>query len=75
MKKNRHNHIKESSMEKDERTVPLEIIFERANQVIKNKSLPNQSANTISEVVGAVVGLPKEYVLYEMLKRNEEINT
>lgn len=45
-------------------------VISNSARVLKNRELPNHDAFTISEVVGASLGLPKEYVLDEMLKKN-----
>ena len=50
--------------------VTLDIILDNAAKVVREKSLPNHNAFTISEVVGAVTGLSKEVVMDEMLRRN-----
>ena len=56
-------------MSKDDRTVKIETILDRAALVLKIQSLPSHNAFTISEVVAAVTGLPKEYVIEQMLER------
>jgi hypothetical protein len=52
-----------------EATIKVDTVIGRAKQAMKNRTLPNHDAFTISEVLGACLGLPKEYVLDEMMKR------
>ena len=51
-------------------TIKVETILKRAAQVLKNGELPNHNAFTISEVVGAVIGMSKEAVIEKMLEIN-----
>jgi len=48
----------------------LAMIIKNAARVLKERQLPNHNAFTISEVVGAVTGLPKEYVMDKMMEEN-----
>lgn len=54
----------------NESVIKLDTIFREASQVIKNKTLPNHDAFTISEVIGAVLNLPKEYVIKQILDKD-----
>jgi len=51
----------------NESIIKLSTIIGRANQIVQSKENPF-NAFDVSMVVGAVVGLPKEYVLNQMLK-------
>ena len=57
-------------MKISDKTVTMESICKGANLAISSKSLPKHNAFTISEVIGAVTGVPKEIVLDEMMRLN-----
>ena len=52
----------------DKLTIPLDTIMKRASQVLKENILPSHDAFTVSEVLGACLGLPKEYVIDQIIK-------
>jgi len=47
--------------------IDFDSMIREANTCLKKKQLPNHNAFTISEVIGAVTGVPKEVVLDKML--------
>ena len=55
-------------MDNNEPTIKLSSIFKQAGKVIKSGKLPKHDAFSISEVLGAATGLPKEYVMDQILK-------
>lgn len=58
-------------MSKD-RQISLDLMIKRIQLVIKDKLLPQHDVFSISEVLGAATGLPKEYILDEMLAAPKE---
>jgi len=50
-----------------EAAVKYKTIIRNARKAIRNGNLPNHNAFTISEVVGAVIGVPKEIVIEDIL--------
>ena len=55
----------------NESIIKVSAIIENAAKVLKNRELPSHNAFTISEVLGAALALPKEYIMDEMLKVNQ----
>ena len=51
----------------NESIIKVSAIIENAAKVLKNRELPSHNAFTISEVLGAALALPKEYIMDEML--------
>ena len=49
--------------------IKLNAIFKQGRQILQSRSLPNHNAFTISEVLGACLGLPKEHVIEQLLKQ------
>ena len=45
-------------------------IIGNAKVILKKRQLPSQDAFTLSAVVGALLNVPKDYVLDEMLKKD-----
>ena len=52
----------------DSQTISYSMLFGRAAEALKNKSLPDHNAFTVSEVLATCMGLPKEIVIEEIRK-------
>ena len=52
-------------------TVKVDAVLKNAGRIIKEKQL-SHDAFTVSEILGAALLLPKEYVLEKMLEANKE---
>lgn len=55
----------------NEPTIKIKDIIKNARKALRSGNFPNHNAFTISEIVGAVTCLPKEYIIEEMLKKEE----
>jgi hypothetical protein len=55
----------------DETTVKLGDIFKNARKALRSGNFPNHDAFTFSEVIGAALALPKEFVIHEIIKEQE----
>ena len=51
-------------------TVKVDAVLKNAGRIIKEKQL-SHDAFTVSEILGAALLLPKEYVLEKMLEAND----